>query len=123
MDVYLGLTSLRIYMDVYLRQIYLIILDPTNRTAGDSLAADELLSYGGEVHRFLDDLLVARDRFQVDGSEKWPRVLMSLQLRKQNPVNKQNNTESRISIMKYKNTVRFLYEDILVGVLVMKVQR
>lgn len=46
----------------------------------NSLAADKLLSYGGEVHGFLDDLLVTRDRFQVDRCEKRPRILMTLKL-------------------------------------------
>lgn len=36
-------------------------LKGTNRGDGNSLAAHKLLTYGGEVHRFLDDLLVAGD--------------------------------------------------------------
>lgn len=49
------------------------------------LAAHKLLTYGGEVHRFLDDLPVAGDRFQVDRCEKRPCILMPLQLSKENP--------------------------------------
>lgn len=57
----------------------------TNRSEGNLLAAHKLLTYGGEVHRFLDDLPVAGDRFQVDGCEKRPCILMPLQLSKENP--------------------------------------
>lgn len=52
---------------------------------GNSLAAHKLLTYGGEVHRFLDDLLVARDWFQVDGCEERPCILMPLKLSKEYP--------------------------------------
>ena len=57
----------------------------TNKSEGNLLAAHKLLTYGGEVHRFLDDLPVAGDRFQVDGCEKRPCILMPLQLSKEYP--------------------------------------
>lgn len=62
----------------------------TKRSDGDLLAAHKLLTYGGEVHRFLDDLPVARDRFLVDGCEKRPCILMPLQLSKEYPVEHTN---------------------------------
>lgn len=57
-----------------------------DRSDGNLLAAHKLLTYGGEVHWFLDDLPVSRDRFQVDRGEKRPCILMAFQLSEQNPV-------------------------------------
>lgn len=54
--------------------------------AGNLLAAHKLLTYGGEVHWFFDDLPVSRDRFQVDRGEKRPCILMAFQLSEQDPV-------------------------------------
>lgn len=51
-------------------------------TSGNLLAAHKLLAYGGEVHGLLDDFSVAGDRFQVDGCEERPCILMPLQLSK-----------------------------------------
>lgn len=67
----------------------------TNTSDGNLLAAHKLLTYGGEVHRFLDDLPVSRDRFQVDGCEKRPCILMAFQLSKQHPVECKNTQRHR----------------------------
>lgn len=40
------------------------------------LAADEFFTNGGKVHGLFNDFFVPRDRFEVDGSEERPGVLM-----------------------------------------------
>lgn len=60
--------------------------EKTQGSDGNLLAAHKLLTYGGKVHWFLDDLPVSRDRFQVDRGEKRPCILMAFQLSEQHPV-------------------------------------
>lgn len=51
-----------------------------------SLAADELLTDGGEVHGLFDDFPVSGDGLEVDGREEGPGVLMALQFSQEDPL-------------------------------------